>query len=236
MGRQWRAASHLAIHRHYHRRTRRSDDGERQRGRRIDHAAGADGACGRHSSRARDAAAFGRCYYRFDQGEFPVANFFPRFEQSRFANDHRRQRCRKFAGQGDMLFLPPGNSNVTRVHGAFVNEAEIKQGRRFYQRRRAAPNTTRPSPKPKKNSTTAAICPAAAIRCLWTLCKCVVQAKRGSTSLLQRHLRIGYGRAAAILDAMVREGYIGEMDGSTRARPVLQKRTRICRILRKVHG
>lgn len=53
--------------------------------------------------------------------------------------------------------------------------------------------------------------------------KCVVQAKRGSTSLLQRHLRIGYGRAAAILDAMVREGYIGEMDGSTRARPVLQK-------------
>ena len=53
--------------------------------------------------------------------------------------------------------------------------------------------------------------------------KCVVQAKRGSTSLLQRHLRIGYGRAAAILDAMVREGYIGEMDGSTRARPVLPK-------------
>ena len=53
--------------------------------------------------------------------------------------------------------------------------------------------------------------------------KCVVQAKRGSTSLLQRHLRIGYGRAAAILDAMVREGYIGEMDGSSRARPVLPK-------------
>lgn len=52
--------------------------------------------------------------------------------------------------------------------------------------------------------------------------KCVVQAKRGSTSLLQRHLRIGYGRAAAILDAMVREGYIGEIAGA-RARPVLQK-------------
>ncbi len=51
----------------------------------------------------------------------------------------------------------------------------------------------------------------------------VVGSKRASTSLLQRHLRIGYGRAAAILDAMVREGYIGEMDGSTRARPILQK-------------
>jgi DNA segregation ATPase FtsK/SpoIIIE-like protein len=53
----------------------------------------------------------------------------------------------------------------------------------------------------------------------------VVQAKRASTSLLQRHLRIGYGRAAAILDAMVREGYIGEMDGSTRARPSSKKPT-----------
>jgi S-DNA-T family DNA segregation ATPase FtsK/SpoIIIE len=57
----------------------------------------------------------------------------------------------------------------------------------------------------------------------WDALKCVVNAKRGSTSLLQRHLRIGYGRAAAILDAMVKEGYIGDMDGSTRARPVLSK-------------
>ena len=57
----------------------------------------------------------------------------------------------------------------------------------------------------------------------WDAVKSVVHAKRASTSLLQRHLRIGYGRAAAILDAMVREGYIGEMDGSTRARPVLAK-------------
>jgi DNA segregation ATPase FtsK/SpoIIIE-like protein len=46
--------------------------------------------------------------------------------------------------------------------------------------------------------------------------------KNASTVLLQRHLRIGYGRAA-ILDAMVRGGYIGEMDGSKRARPILQK-------------
>ena len=53
--------------------------------------------------------------------------------------------------------------------------------------------------------------------------KTVVSYKRASTSLLQRQLRIGYGRAAAILDAMVHDGYIGEMDGSSRARPILQK-------------
>lgn len=46
-------------------------------------------------------------------------------------------------------------------------------------------------------------------------------AKRASTSLLQRHLRIGYGRAASILDAMIREGFVGEMDEATRSRKVL---------------
>ncbi|HSK72209.1 MAG TPA: DNA translocase FtsK, partial [Pyrinomonadaceae bacterium] len=57
----------------------------------------------------------------------------------------------------------------------------------------------------------------------WEALKTVIMAKKASTSLLQRHLRIGYGRAAAILDAMVKEGYIGDMDGSSRARPILQK-------------
>ena len=53
--------------------------------------------------------------------------------------------------------------------------------------------------------------------------RAVVAAKRASTSGLQRTLRIGYGRAAAILDAMVREGLIGEQDSGTRARPILEK-------------
>ena len=47
-----------------------------------------------------------------------------------------------------------------------------------------------------------------------------VEMKRASTSVLQRRLRIGYGRAAAILDMMEREGLIGQADGS-RPRPVL---------------
>jgi len=43
--------------------------------------------------------------------------------------------------------------------------------------------------------------------------------KRASTSVLQRRLRIGYGRAAAILDLMEREGYIGQADGA-KPRPI----------------
>jgi len=50
--------------------------------------------------------------------------------------------------------------------------------------------------------------------------KICIEMKRASTSVLQRRLRIGYGRAAAILDMMEREGLIGQADGA-RPRPIL---------------
>ncbi len=125
-------------------------------------------------------------------------------------------------GKGDMLFLPPASSQVIRVHGAYVDEKEIgrivdqvkAQGRPEY-------DTTITRSDEELDDT--GDLPGRKDPLFWDALKCVVNAKRGSTSLLQRHLRIGYGRAAAILDAMVKEGYIGDMDGSTRARPILQK-------------
>ncbi|MEO8650615.1 MAG: DNA translocase FtsK 4TM domain-containing protein [Acidobacteriota bacterium] len=125
-------------------------------------------------------------------------------------------------GKGDMLFLPPASSQVVRVHGAFVDEKEIgkivdhikAQGRPEYD------TTITRSDEELESSDDL---PGKRDPLFWDALKTVVNAKRGSTSLLQRHLRIGYGRAAAILDAMVKEGYIGDMDGSTRARPVLEK-------------
>jgi DNA segregation ATPase FtsK/SpoIIIE, S-DNA-T family len=125
-------------------------------------------------------------------------------------------------GQGDMLFLPPGSSNVIRVHGAFVNEAEIKTVVDFIKEQ-GKPEYDQTITKAEDEGEDDGDLPGRRDPLFMDALRCVVQAKRGSTSLLQRHLRIGYGRAAAILDAMVREGYIGEMDGSTRARPVLPK-------------
>ena len=129
-------------------------------------------------------------------------------------------------GSGDMLFLPPGNSQVTRVHGAFVNEAEIKQvvdHVKSHNGQTFRPEYDTTITKTEEELDDSGDLPGRRDPLFNDALKCVVQAKRGSTSLLQRHLRIGYGRAAAILDAMVREGYIGDMDGSTRARPVLAK-------------
>ncbi len=125
-------------------------------------------------------------------------------------------------GRGDMLFLPPATSQLIRVHGAFVDEKEIHkivehikaQGRPEY-------DTT--ITKTEDELDDSGELPGRKDELFWEALKTVVMAKKASTSLLQRHLRIGYGRAAAILDAMVKEGYIGDMDGSSRARPILQK-------------
>ena len=125
-------------------------------------------------------------------------------------------------GKGDMLFLPPATSQLVRVHGAFVDEKEIykivehikAQGRPEY-------DTT--ITKTEDELDDSGELPGRKDELFWDALRTVVMAKKASTSLLQRHLRIGYGRAAAILDAMVKEGYIGDMDGSSRARPILQK-------------
>jgi len=125
-------------------------------------------------------------------------------------------------GKGDMLFLPPGSSQVIRVHGAFVDEKEI--GRIVdHIKTQGKPEYDTTITKSDEELDETGDLPGRRDPLFRDALKCVVNARRGSTSLLQRHLRIGYGRAAAILDAMVKEGYIGDMDGSTRARPILQK-------------
>ncbi len=125
-------------------------------------------------------------------------------------------------GRGDMLFLPPASSQVLRVHGAFVDEKEIA---RIVEHVKAQGEAVfdETITKTEEELDDTGDLPGKRDPLFWDAVKSVVHAKRASTSLLQRHLRIGYGRAAAILDAMVKEGYIGDMDGSTRARPVLQK-------------
>lgn len=127
----------------------------------------------------------------------------------------------RLLGKGDMLFLPPGSSQIIRIHGAFVDEKEIfkiveyikAQGKPEYDE-----TITKTVDEMEKDENFLEDTDPL----FWEALRVIVNAKRASTSLLQRHLRIGYGRAAAILDAMVRAGYVGEMDNALRARPVLQ--------------
>ncbi len=123
-------------------------------------------------------------------------------------------------GKGDMLYS--SGRLPYRVHGTYVDEKEI---RKIVEHIKAQgnPEYNEEITKSEEEMDTSGDLPGRSDDLFGDALKTVVDSKRASTSLLQRHLRIGYGRAAAILDALVAEGYIGEMDGSKRARPITQK-------------
>jgi DNA segregation ATPase FtsK/SpoIIIE, S-DNA-T family len=127
-------------------------------------------------------------------------------------------------GKGDMLFLPPGSSRLTRVHGAFVSEAETNRVVEFWKQQA----------EPEYDKTFLLAPPAddadgegeefdgAEDPMYQDAVRIVLEMGKASTSTLQRRLRLGYGRAARILDMMQREGIIGPPDGS-RPREVLKR-------------
>ncbi len=137
-------------------------------------------------------------------------------------------------GNGDMLFLPPGKSEPMRLQGAFIGTDESERltgwyvGRREARRAhameeareeedilavvRAFEGEDGTGSAPGATEDRDALFREAAEACL--------QNQGGSTSLLQRKLRIGYGRAARIIDQLNEVGIIGPSDGS-KAREVL---------------
>jgi len=122
-------------------------------------------------------------------------------------------------GRGDMLFLPPGTSRLIRVHGAYIDETEI--GRIVAHIKSQGPPAYDESITQSDEEALGLEATAGEHDELFEeALRICVEMKRASTSVLQRRLRIGYGRAAAILDMMEREGLIGQADGS-RPRPVL---------------
>ena len=122
-------------------------------------------------------------------------------------------------GRGDMLFLPPGTSRLIRVHGAYIDETEI--GRIVSHIKAQGPPAYDESITQSEEDALGLEAASSEHDELFEeALRICVEMKRASTSVLQRRLRIGYGRAAAILDMMEREGLIGQADGS-RPRPVL---------------
>jgi S-DNA-T family DNA segregation ATPase FtsK/SpoIIIE len=130
-------------------------------------------------------------------------------------------------GKGDMLFLPPGSSRLTRVHGAFVTETEINRVVDFWKAQ-ATPEYDQsfliaPPSDDEGEGAADAEPPSDDQDPLYEeAVRLVLQMGKASTSTLQRHLRLGYGRAARILDMMQRDGIIGPPDGS-KPREVLKR-------------
>jgi S-DNA-T family DNA segregation ATPase FtsK/SpoIIIE len=124
-------------------------------------------------------------------------------------------------GRGDMLFLPPGTSRLVRVHGAYVDETEIGK---IVKHVKDQGNPVYDESITQSEEEAAGEDGAGGVRdeLYEDALKICIEMKRASTSVLQRRLRIGYGRAAAILDMMEREGLIGQADGA-RPRPILNR-------------
>ena len=127
-------------------------------------------------------------------------------------------------GKGDMLYLPPGSSRLTRVHGSFVSEAETSRVVDFWKQQAQpeydqtfliAPPADDEENGPQEIDGDEDPLYQDAVRV-------VCEMGKASTSTLQRRLRLGYGRAARILDMMQRDGIIGPPDGS-RPRDVLKR-------------
>ena len=132
-------------------------------------------------------------------------------------------------GKGDMLYLPSGSARVHRLHAPFVTEKEIAAVVEFWKAQAQAEYIHHFLEAPKEEPTIGTndggpiaegdgesdpMYPDAV--------KLVVEFGKASTSLLQRRLRIGYGRAAHLIDLMEQDGIVGAADGP-KPREVLKR-------------
>lgn len=128
-------------------------------------------------------------------------------------------------GKGDMLFLPPGGAGrMRRLHGPLVSEEEIEAVVSHWKNLASPQYETDylASPEGDQDEDGPDADPEFDDPMYKDAVQLVIEMGKASTSTLQRRLRLGYGRAARILDAMERDGIIGPPDGS-RPRDVLKR-------------
>lgn len=127
-------------------------------------------------------------------------------------------------GYGDMLFLPPGSSKLTRLHGAFVSSPEIKRIVEFWKKQ-GKPSYLDPSilAEVKKEKEAVGEEEDQYDEKYDEAVAFVAETGQASISLIQRRFRIGYNRAARIVEKMEEEGVVGPSDG-IKPREVLIKK------------
>jgi S-DNA-T family DNA segregation ATPase FtsK/SpoIIIE len=120
-------------------------------------------------------------------------------------------------GRGDMLFLPPGTSRLMRLHAPYVSEKETAAVVKFWKDQGQAEYVEGflESPKDERAAVEGSSAGEDENDPMFDdAVRLVFEFGKASTSLLQRRLRIGYGRAAHLIDLMERDGLVGPADGS----------------------
>jgi S-DNA-T family DNA segregation ATPase FtsK/SpoIIIE len=115
-------------------------------------------------------------------------------------------------GNGDMLFVPPGTAGLQRIHGALISEGEIARITEFLKNqkrpeydRSVTERVVEEKAASDKQEYDERYDDAIAL---------ITKTGQASISMIQRHLRIGYNRAARIIEMMEKEGIVGPSDGA----------------------
>jgi DNA segregation ATPase FtsK/SpoIIIE, S-DNA-T family len=133
-------------------------------------------------------------------------------------------------GRGDMLYLPSGSARVHRLHAPYVTEKEIEavvefwraQGQAQYQEKFLETPKEDREPSADGTADSGEVSSDDNDPLFNDAVRLVIEFGKASTSLLQRRLRIGYGRAAHLIDLMERDGIVGAADGP-KPREVLKR-------------
>ncbi|HXT73675.1 MAG TPA: DNA translocase FtsK [Candidatus Angelobacter sp.] len=131
-------------------------------------------------------------------------------------------------GRGDMLYLPAGSSRIHRIHGPLVTEQEVAAVCEFWRDQAKAiynEELLKPPRDENAGSVEGGVDGGEEVddALYQDAIRVVCEMGRASTSTLQRRLRVGYGRAARLIDLMEKDGIVGPPDGS-RPREVLKKK------------
>jgi len=123
----------------------------------------------------------------------------------------------KLVGKGDMLFLPPGSAKLERAQGAWISDEEVEalvefcsnqSEQRFEESVQASIESGADGEDEEEEVSEAD--EEILQRCM----EVVIQEQKASTSLLQRRLRLGYTRAARMIDILEQRGVVGPADGA----------------------
>jgi DNA segregation ATPase FtsK/SpoIIIE, S-DNA-T family len=121
------------------------------------------------------------------------------------------QGAERLLGMGDLLFLPPGTSRLKRIHGPFVTEEEVTRVAEFWKLQ-ATPLYEAGITKLKELEEEVGENGERDEKYADAV-ELVAETRNASISMLQRRLRVGYNRAARIIETMEKEGLIGPSDG-----------------------
>jgi len=126
-------------------------------------------------------------------------------------------------GSGDMLFLPPGTAKLQRIHGAFISEAEVQRITDFWRAQSLVEDTMGERVSFHDQNSSDDIAEEELDEKYEEAIELVLETRQASISMLQRRLRVGYNRAARMIEMMEQQGIVGASDG-VKPREVLGRR------------